>query len=72
MESEVEEKKRKFDLKGKFTSKIYIKIIGVPDDNFDDLIYFRNNLDRYPEILSCSEGKRIILKLIIFILVVTN
>ncbi len=59
LESEVqEEKKRKFDLKGKFTSKIYVEIIGVPDDNFDDLIYFRNNLDRYPEILSCSEGKK--------------
>lgn len=59
LESEVEEeKKRKFDLKGKFTSKIYVEIIGVPAYNFDDLKYFRDNLDRYPEILFHSQATK--------------
>lgn len=57
-ESEIEEeKKKKIDSKGKFTSKIYVEIIGVPASNVDDLKYFRDNLDRYPEILFHSQVK---------------
>jgi predicted house-cleaning noncanonical NTP pyrophosphatase (MazG superfamily) len=60
-DSEIEkERKRKSDLKGLFFTKIYVEMIGVPDHNTEDLDYFKNNLNRYPQI--CDYSKTSLLK----------
>lgn len=51
-EEEINEvRDKKYILKGGFEKRLYIDLIGVSEDNYEDLIYFRENADRYKELL---------------------
>lgn len=50
-EAEIEEASlKKISLKGKFDKKIYVEIVGIAENNSQDVKYFKDNVDRYPEI----------------------